>query len=202
MERQNSIESVKDSDPCSSSTSPTSSVASEDESEEENLVSLLKRQSFTTSFQSNKRNSRPLMRKRINPPKRSFKTPQQKNLTPVSRPETAVSLCSIPEDGQTMAKSFSHEEETTFHRTPVTLANGYRPIVPEESINKSYAGSSDTSDDEKIERPSNIWCYLALLISLFKGLLIVLCLIFVFAVYVLITHPPLQQRQHQQESGY
>jgi hypothetical protein len=126
-------------------------------------------------------------------------------------------LCSIPEDGQTtglrmrLYEDDDEEEEPMYHRSPVTLDNGYRPRGgrvnecrnPREHENSDLdkeGGNEDTTstDEETAEfknpgsgqRTLSLWRICALVIYVLRCLMTVLFLAAVFVIFVLLTHEP------------
>ena len=255
-ERQNSLESIHDSDESSSSgSSPTSSQTGsiiatssdddneEDDEDEENLVTLLKQQTWTMTSGSQinriqsslQRPSSSSSARMKSPPRWSgpqqHKTSYQHNQRP-RRPRTVMrndassssfllreldargklqsGLCSIPEDGLTNLNRITYdneeEEEPIFHRSPVTIDNGYRPRrlkdeendkVLLESENSDADADTDESDDDISDddemssesgRTLSLWRILAFVVYVIRCLMIVLFLATVFVIFVLLTH--------------
>ncbi len=233
MERQNSIESVKDSEHSGSTSSsssnhssPSGSVTSGDEGseeEEENLVSILKQQTFLHPNHQKKREqclrfgpsalkpklaaSRTLtlavQRKKPLLPKRSSSS-SSRGITEIDTGRRLLGLCSIPEDGQSTRLYCQNEEddEPTYHRSPVTFDNGYRPSLVNDSSSLSESSSLDEDPnckDAVQNRPISLWCVLAVLSALLRWILIVLCFVTLFIFYVLLTHP--QQQSNESSSS-
>lgn len=150
MARQNSVESVNHN------SSSEDHEELEDEDEVDDLVSLLKGQTFT-------------------------------HFHVVKKPPSGANLCSIPEDALS-PRTFYYEEEPIFHRSPVTLENGYKPV--------KYVTADESSDLEEEEEKCSlsIWCLMAFVSFVLRCLLILACLASLFIGFVLLTH--------QHSSGY
>ena len=238
-ERQNSIESIHDSDESalsSNSSSPTGSAmaSSEDDNEEdtdEDLVTLLKQKnwgqiSIMTSSQRPRVKSpprwqlgsvQPLPQQQQQPPHLRSRTALRNNASSSYRLREIdvvrgqkLALCSIPEDVQTsrmllFCPDDEEEDEPIYHRSPVTLDNGYRPrrqINSNGDLEEGEVDGLDESDDSNTDfeeeeegeeatgRKISLWRLLAIMIYLLRCLMIALFVAVVFVVFVLLTHDP------------
>ena len=239
-ERQNSIESIHDSDESalsSNSSSPTGSAmaSSEDDNEEdtdEDLVTLLKQKnwgqiSIMTSSQRPRVKSlprwqlgsvQPLPQQQHQPPHLRSRTALRNNASSSYRLREIdvvrgqkLALCSIPEDVQTsrmllFCPDDEEEDEPIYHRSPVTLDNGYRPrrqINSNGDLEEGEVDGLDESDDSNTDfeeeeeegeeatgRKISLWRLLAIMIYLLRCLMIALFVAVVFVVFVLLTHDP------------
>ena len=102
-------------------------------------------------------------------------------------------LCSIPEE--TLPKLSFLEEETISHRSPVTLANGYKPVFQITEDLESSNEELDTTDEEDLENDdlqrhkySKVWRFLALIVSILRCVLVIFFLGTLFVIFVIFTH--------------
>ena len=102
-------------------------------------------------------------------------------------------LCSIPEE--TLPKLSILEEETISHRSPVTLANGYKPVFQITEDLESSNEELDTTDEEDLENDdlqrhkySKVWRFLALIVSILRCVLVIFFLGTLFVIFVIFTH--------------
>ena len=98
------------------------------------------------------------------------------------------------------------EDEPIYHRSPVTLDNGYRPrrqINSNGDLEEGEVDGLDESDDSNTDfeeeeeegeeatgRKISLWRLLAIMIYLLRCLMIALFVAVVFVVFVLLTHDP------------
>ena len=102
-------------------------------------------------------------------------------------------LCSIPEE--TLPKLSILEEETISHRSPVTLANGYKPVFQITEDLETSNEELDTTDEEDLENDdlqrhkySKVWRFLALIVSILRCVLVIFFLGTLFVIFVIFTH--------------
>ena len=207
-------------------------ASSEDDNEEdidEDLVTLLKQKNWSkisimTSSQRRPRVKSPPRWQLGNQPLPHQQPPHLRSRTALRNNASSsyrlreidvrgqkLALCSIPEDGQTSRMLLfcpDDEDEPIYHRSPVTLDNGYRPrgrqidsngsLVEEEggldgfdeSDNSSSTDFDDEDEEETTGRKITLWRLLALMIYLLRCLMIALFVAVVFVVFVLLTHDP------------
>ena len=116
-------------------------------------------------------------------------------------------LCSIPEDQEGHGKVYYDDEgEPTYHRSPVTIANGYRPCYyhpnvdapgglprPVEATDAAALSSSSSNEDLFEHQPhssSSSSSVISLIVAICYILRCFMILAALFVVFVLVTHPP------------
>ena len=117
-------------------------------------------------------------------------------------------LCSIPENSSPRLLNFFEEnedeeqyEQQIGHRSPVTLENGYKPVITDflcenETSDFSCDSSSSSNEDENQRfistsvsgRSSTSWRFLALIAFTVRCLLVIFCLGICFVIFVIMTH--------------
>ena len=123
-------------------------------------------------------------------------------------PAEDKNLCSIPEDASPKLSSFFDQEEPICHRSPVTLANGYKPcysgsknpdsgnpvpgirnLINEQEYSSEAEEEADFEDDNrKMPVLLSVWRFLALITYIVRFLLMILCLSALFVIFVIFTH--------------
>ena len=106
-------------------------------------------------------------------------------------PAEDKNLCSIPEDASPKLSFFFDQEEPICHRSPVTLANGYKPfiLINEQEYSSEAEEEADFEDDNrKMPVLLSVWRFLALITYIVRFLLMILCLSALFVIFVIFTH--------------
>ena len=173
MARRNSVESLKDDSSVSSG-----SIDGSDEDSDEDLITVLKKLTFLKA-------KKPLV---IEPWCRKVSEESRKS----------GQLCSIPEDSASAQcpRFVPLDEEPICHRSPVSLDNGYRPHILQQSKDTLDQNElvSEIFDEIPIDeqQPSStafsIWSFLAVLSYFLRYIMILLCICTLFVIFVILTH--------------